>query len=55
MFSEDIGMEFRIKKCGVLILKRGKVDKKSCKGITLQDDKVMKTIDEDGYRYLGIL
>ena len=25
-FNEDIGMEFRIKKCGVLVLKREKVD-----------------------------
>ena len=26
-FREDIGMEFGIKKCGVLVLKRRKVDK----------------------------
>ena len=25
MFSEDIGMEFGVKKCGVLVLKRGKM------------------------------
>ena len=26
-FSEKIGMEFGIKKCSILVLKRGKVDK----------------------------
>ena len=26
-FSDDIGMAFEIKKCGVLVLKQGKVDK----------------------------
>jgi len=55
MFSEDIGMEFGIQRCGVLVLKRGKVDKNNCRGITLPNGKVMKTIDESGYRYLGIL
>jgi len=31
------------------------VDKNNCRGITLPNGKVMKTIDESGYRYLGIL
>lgn len=30
-FSSDIKMEFCIKKCGLLILRRGKVDKKDGK------------------------
>ena len=46
-FSSDIGMEFGIKKCGVLLLKRGK--------IVLPDGKVMKEIDDNRYKYLGIL
>ena len=54
-FSEDIGMEFGIKKCGVLVLKRGKVDKAKSKGLNLPNGKLMKTIDEERYKYLGIL
>ena len=54
-FSEDIGMEFGIKKCGVLVLKRGKVDKVKSRGLNLPNGKLMKTIDEERYKYLGIL
>ena len=46
-------MEFGIKKYGVLILKRGKVVKSA--GIKLPGGKVMTDIDEEGYKYLGIL
>ena len=54
-FSTDIGMEFAIglTKCGVIILKRGKVVKLD--GIVLPTGQVMKTIDDEGYKYLGIL
>ena len=54
-FSTDIGMEFAIglTKCGVIILKRGKVVKLD--GIVLPTRQVMKTIDDEGYKYLGIL
>ena len=31
-FSEDIGMEFMIKKCGVLVFKRRKFDKARSRG-----------------------
>ena len=34
-FSIDIGMEFGIKKCGVLVLKRGKIAK--MEGVLLPD------------------
>ena len=54
-FSEDIGMEFGIKKCGVKVLKRGKVDKAKSRGLNLPYGKLMKTIDEEGYKYLGML
>ena len=54
-FREDIRMEFGIKKCGVLVLKRGKVDKAKSKDLNLPNGKLMKTIDEEGYKYLGIL
>ena len=53
IFSEDIGMQFGIKKCGVLIIEKGKVIRTDCIG--LQNGKHMKDIDETGYTYLGIL
>ena len=51
--SEDIKMEFGLPKCGVLIMKRGKVVKSE--GISMPDGKMMKNIEEGGYKYLGIL
>ena len=42
-FSTDIGMEFGIKKCGMLVRKRGKIAK--MEGIALPDGQVMKEID----------
>ena len=54
-FGEDIRMEFGIKKCGVLVFKRGKVDKAKSRGLNLPNGKLTKTIDEEGYKYLGIL
>ena len=48
-FSIDIGMEFGIKKCGVLVLKRGKIAK--MEGVLLPDGQVVKDIEDRGYRY----
>ena len=53
VFSEDIGMEFGLKKCGVLLMKRGK--KVRFDGITILDGRIMREIEEEGYKYLGIL
>ena len=53
--SEYIGMDFGIEKCRILVLKRGKVDKAKGRGLNLPNEKLMKTIDEEGYKYLGIL
>ena len=53
IFSEDIGMQFGMKKCGVLITERGKVIRTD--GIRLPDGQHMTDIDETGYTYLGIL
>ena len=39
LFSKDIGMEFGVKKCGVLILKRGKVV--DYEGVLLPDGEQM--------------
>lgn len=53
LLSGDIGMEFGLKKCGVSLLKRGK--KVRFDGITLLDGQIMRKIEEEGYKYLGIL
>ena len=53
IFSNDIRMEFGISKCGVLMIKRGKLSK--CKGIEIPTGEVIKEIDaETGYKYLGV-
>uniref|UniRef100_A0A1X7VHN8 Reverse transcriptase domain-containing protein n=1 Tax=Amphimedon queenslandica TaxID=400682 RepID=A0A1X7VHN8_AMPQE len=51
--SSDIGMEFGVRKCGALVLKRGVVVESE--GIVLPDGETMKSVDEDRYKYLGIL
>ena len=53
IFSEDIKMEFELRKCGVLIMKRGKVVKSE--GISMPNGKIIKNIEEGGCKYLGIL
>ena len=53
VFSQDIGMEFGIKKCGVIIMNRGKA--KSIDGIELPSGEKIREIEEGGYKYLGIL
>ena len=53
MFSTDIGMEFGIKKCGILTMKRGKIIKSE--EIKLPDGEVMKQVGQEGYTYLGII
>ena len=54
VFSEDIGMEFGIEKCAMLVMKNGKIMKSV--GIELPDGKVIKSVQEgESYKYLGIL
>ena len=53
IFSEAIGMQFRIKKCGVVVMERGKVIRTD--NIRLPDGQHMKDIDETGHTYLRIL
>ena len=48
IFSQDIGIEFGTKRCGVI---RGKV--KSTDGIELPSGEKIREIEEDGYKYLG--
>ena len=54
VFSEDIGMEFGIKKCAMLLMEKGKIVKPV--GTELPDGKVIKSLQEgESYKYLGIL
>ena len=53
IFSKDIGIEFGIKKCAVLVIEKGKIVKSV--GIELPDDKIIKSLQEgESYKYLGI-
>ena len=54
VFSEDIGMEFGIEKCAMLVMEKGKIVKSV--GVELRDGKVIKSLQEgESYKYLGIL
>ena len=54
VFSEDIGMEFVIEKCAMLVMGKGKIVKSV--GIELPVGKVIKSLQEgESYKYLGIL
>ena len=52
IFSNDIRMEFGIKKWGNLVMIRGKAT--STDGIDVSSDTI-KDIEKQGYKYLGIL
>ena len=52
-YSEDIRMNFGKDKCAVLQLERGRLV--SSQGIELPDGERMKEVDEEGYKYLGVL
>ena len=54
VFSEDIGSEFGVKKCAMLVMKKEKIVKSV--DIELPDGKVIKSLQEGkSYKYLGIL
>ena len=53
VFSTDIGMEFGLKKCGILTMKREIVVR--CEGIKLPNCEVMKEVQKEGYTYLGVV
>ena len=44
IFSTDIGMQFGIDKCAMLVMKKGKIVKSD--GIQLPNDKVIKSLKE---------
>ena len=54
VFSEDIGMEFGIEKCAMLVMEKEKIVKSV--DIELLDSKVIKSLQEgESYKYLGFL
>ena len=54
VFSEDVGMQFSIEKCAMLVMEKGKIVKSV--GIELPNGKVVKSLQKDeSYTYLGIL
>ena len=54
VFSEDIGMEFGIEKCAMLVMEKGMFVKSV--GTELPDGKVIKSSQEgESYKSLGIL
>ena len=53
LFFEDIGMEFGIENCTLLVMEKGKIVKSV--GIKLPDGKVIKSLQEgESYKFLGI-
>ena len=52
-FSKDIRMEFGMSKCAVLHVVKGK--RHRVDGLELPSGEVMKDVDQEGYKYLGIL
>ena len=53
VFSTNIGMEFGIRKCGILTMTRGKIVKSE--GIKLPHGEVMKHVEQERYTHLGII
>ena len=53
IFSGNIKMEFGLSKCGVLIMKRGKLVESD--SLCIPGGTMMRNIEEGGYNYLGIL
>ena len=51
--APDIGMDFGIKKGGILTMKRGKIIESE--RIKLPDGEVMNQVGQEGYTYLGII
>ena len=50
LYSNDIGMSFRLEKCSLMVIKRGKVVR--IEGIELLEGNIVDI--EDSYKYLGI-
>ena len=53
VYSLDIRMEFGLDKCAMLEMQVGR--QVACEGIDLPDGQRIKEVDENGYKYLGVL
>ena len=53
VFSTNIGMEFGMKKCGILTMKKRKVVR--CEEINLPNSDIMKEVEKEGYTYMCIV
>ena len=54
IYSRDIGMEFGIEKCAMLVMKSGK--RQLTDGMELPNkDKIKTLVENETYKYLGIL
>ena len=53
IFSQDIRMSFGLDKCSVLEMRRGR--QVGSTGIDLPDDIHIREVEDEGYKYLGIL
>ena len=54
IYSQDIGMEFGIEKCAMLVMKSGK--RHLTDGMELPNQDKIRTLGEkENYKYLGIL
>ena len=51
ILSTDMGMEFGIRKCRLVILKRGKIVRR--RGIELPNGETMKGVEQEGCTYIG--
>ena len=54
IYNQDIGMEFGIEKCAMLVMKSGKRHRTDSIGLPNQD-KIRTLEENDAYKYLGIL
>jgi hypothetical protein len=55
IFSEDIGMEFGLHKCAILVLKRGKVESSTADMLLPNGGEIKAMGSDSDYRYLGVL
>ena len=54
IFREDIGMQFGVDKCTMLVIKRREIG--NWDGTELPNEKVIKSLKErDSYKYLSVL
>ena len=53
IFNTDIGRKFRMKKFVIFAMKRRKIVR--CEVIMLPISEVIKEVEKEGYKYLGIV